>query len=207
MERFMSKALELLANIDKKYNNELQNIEEQLGKGIEQTSRTIKDSLNTRANTTENAIQQSDEMISQRIQNSSQQIEEQLRQYQALIKSKLSDLAQTNEKIQTAERQAQNKNVENQLSLLSMGLISAVAILIILVIALGFMAKSKYSEIQTLNMIIVEKQARVDHLNKSGGSLNISTCTQPNSKAQRLCIQINKKAGDWQDNYMIPMGY
>ena len=71
----MSKALELLANIDKKYNNELQNIEEQLLSGIEQTSRTIKDSLTTRANTTEIAIQQSDEMISQHIQNGTQQIE------------------------------------------------------------------------------------------------------------------------------------
>ena len=52
----MSKALELLANIDKKYNNELKNTEEQLLSGIEQTSQTIRDSLNTRANITATAI-------------------------------------------------------------------------------------------------------------------------------------------------------
>ena len=144
----MSKALELLANIDKKYNNELQNIEEQLLSGIEQTSRTIKDSLTTRANTTEIAIQQSDEMISQHIQNGTQQIEKQLDQYQALLQSKLSRLKQMNDQIQTAESQAQNKQIEKKLSLLSMGLILAAVILIILIIALGFMVKSKYSEIK-----------------------------------------------------------
>jgi len=68
----MSKALELLANIDKKYNSELKNTEEQLAKGIEQTSQLIKDSLNTRANTTATAIQQSDERVAQSIQNTAQ---------------------------------------------------------------------------------------------------------------------------------------
>ena len=203
----MSKALELLANIDKKYNNELQNIEEQLLSGIEQTSRTIKDSLTTRANTTEIAIQQSDEMISQHIQNGTQQIEKQLDQYQALLQSKLSRLKQMNDQIQTAESQAQNKQIEKKLSLLSMGLILAAVILIILIIALGFMVKSKYSEIQTLNITINEKQFRVDHLNKSGGSLNISTCKPTGSKSQRLCILINEKQGRFGNGYYIPMGY
>jgi Rad3-related DNA helicase len=202
----MSKALELLANIDKKYNSELQNIEEQLAKGIEQTSRTINNSLTTRANTTENAIQQTDEMISQRIQNSSEQIEKQLEQYQALLQSKLSRLKQMNKEIQTAESQAQNKQIEKKLSYLSMGLILAAAILIILVTALGFMSKNKYSEIQLLNSVIAEKQARVDHLNQSGGSLNISTCN-PNNKSQRLCILINEKQGRFGNGYYIPMGY
>ena len=63
----MSKALELLANIDKKYNNELKHTEEQLLSGIEQTSQIIRDSLNTRANITATAIQQSDEKIAQSI--------------------------------------------------------------------------------------------------------------------------------------------
>src|SRR5690606_7712775 len=105
MERFMSKALALLANIDKKYNNELQRTEEQLLSGIEQTSRTIKDSLSTRANITATAIQQSDEKLAQNLQNSSQQIEKQLEQYQALLQSKLSRLKQMNEQIQTEEQQ------------------------------------------------------------------------------------------------------
>ena len=67
--------------------------------------------------------------------------------------------------------------------------------------------QNKYSEMQTLNTVINEKQMRVDHLNRSGGSLTISTCKRPDSKAQRLCIQINKNAGEWQNGYMIPMGY
>ena len=74
----MSKALELLANIDKKYNSELQRTEEQLLSGIEQTSQIIKDSLSTRANITATAIQQSDEKLAQNLQSSSQQIEKQL---------------------------------------------------------------------------------------------------------------------------------
>src|SRR5690606_18614661 len=186
MERFMSKALELLANIDKKYNSELQRTEEQLLSGIEQTSQIIKDSLSTRANITATAIQQSDEKLAQNLQSSSQQIEKQLDQYQALLQSKLSRLKQMNEQIQTEEQQVQNKSLLKQLTTLNMALILGAVILIILIIALGFMGKSKYNEIRTLNMAINEKQMRVDHLNQSGGSLTFSTCKQQNSKAQRL---------------------
>ena len=71
-----------------------------------------------------------------------------------MLQSKLSRLKQINESIQTAESLAQNKQVEKKLSLLNMGLILGAVILIILVIALGFMGKSKYSEIQTLNNVI-----------------------------------------------------
>lgn len=164
----MSKALELLANIDKKYNSELQRTEEQLLSGIEQTSQIIKDSLSTRANITATAIQQSDEKLAQNLQSSSQQIEKQLDQYQALLQSKLSRLKQMNEQIQTEEQQVQNKSLLKQLTTLNMALILGAVILIILIIALGFMGKSKYNEIRTLNMAINEKQMRVDHLNQSG---------------------------------------
>ena len=178
----------------------MQRTEEQLLRGgIEQTSQIIKDSLSTRANITATAIQQSDEKLAQNLQNSSQQIEKQLDQYQALLQSKLSRLKQMNEQIQTEEQQVQNKSLLKQLTTLNMALILGAAILIILVIALGFMGKSKYNEIRTLNMAINEKQMRVDHLNRSGGSLTFSTCRQQNSKAQRLCIQINKNAGEWQN--------
>ena len=89
---------------------------------IEQTSRTIKDSFNTRANTTENSNQQSDEKISQRIQNDSQQIETQLDQYQALLKSKLSRLKQINEQVLQHPSQTQKEIfqvvLESQLNLL-----------------------------------------------------------------------------------------
>ena len=92
----MSKALELLANIDK---SKLQRTEEQLLSGIEQTSQIIKDNLSTRANISDR-YQQSDEKLAQNLQNSSQQIEKQLDQYQALLQSKLSRLKQMNEQIQ-----------------------------------------------------------------------------------------------------------
>lgn len=105
----MSKALALLANIDKKYNSELQRTEEQLLSGIEQTSQIIKDSLSTRANITATAIQQSDEKLAQNLQNSSQQIEKQLDQYQALLQSKLSRLKQMNEQIQTKNSKFRTK--------------------------------------------------------------------------------------------------
>jgi len=207
MERFMSKALELLANIDKKYNNELKRTEEQLLSGIEQTSQTIKDSLSTRANITATAIQQSDEKLAQNIQNSSQQLEKHLEQYQALLQSKLSRLKQMNEQIQTEEQQVQNKSLLKQLSMLNIGLISAAVILLIAIFSFSLVSKNKYSEIQTLNMAINEKQMRVDQLNRSGGSLNISTCNPSNSKSQRLCVLINEKQGRFGNGYYIPMGY
>jgi hypothetical protein len=203
----MSKALELLANIDKKYNSELKNTEEQLAKGIEQTSQLIKDSLNTRANITVTAIQQSDEKIAQSIQNNAQTVEKQLSQYQGLLQSKLSHLTQLNEQIQSQEQKAQNQALQKKLTILNMGLISAAVILLIAILSLGLIAKNKYSEVKTLNTVINEKQLRVDHLNKSGGSLNISTCKNLSNNKQRLCIQINKNAGEWQNGYMIPMGY
>ena len=160
-----------------------------------------------RANITATAIQQSDEKLAQNIQNSSQQLEKHLEQYQALLQSKLSRLKQMNEQIQTEEQQVQNKSLLKHLSMLNIGLISVAVILLIVIFSFGLVTKNKYSEIQTLNMAINEKQMRVDHLNRSGGSLTFSTCKQPNSKAQRLCIQINKNAGEWQNGYMIPMGY
>ena len=203
----MSKALELLANIDKKYNSELQNTEQQLAKGIEQTSQIIKDGLNTRANITATAIQQSDEKIAQSIQNNTQMVEKQLNQYQTLLKSKLSRLTHLNEQIQSQEEQAQNQTVQKKLTILNMGLISVVVILVIAIFALGFITKNKYNEMKSVNMIINEKQMRVDHLNQSGGSLIFSTCTPFNSQTKRLCIQINKNAGEFQNNYMVPMGY
>jgi hypothetical protein len=46
-----------------------------------------------------------------------------------------------------------------------MGLISAAVILLIAIFSLGFITKNKYSEMQTLNTVINEKQMRVDHLN------------------------------------------
>ena len=164
--------------------------------------------LEHRANITTTAIQQSDEKIAQSIQNSAQTVEKQLNQYQALLQSKLSRLTQLNEQIQSQEQQAQNQVVQKKkLTILNMGLISATVILLIAILSLGLITKNKYSEIKTLNTVINEKQMRVDHLNRSGGSLTISTCKRLDSKAQRLCIQINKNAGEWQNGYMIPMGY
>ena len=148
----MSKALELLANIDKKYNNELKNTEEQLLSGIEKTSQTIRDSLNTRANITATAIQQSDEKIAQSIQNNAQALEKQLSKHQSLLQSKLSRLTQLNEQIQSQEQEAQNQALQRKLTNLNIGLISAAVILLIAIFLLGLVTKSKFSEIQTLNM-------------------------------------------------------
>ena len=203
----MSKALELLANIDKKYNSELQRTEEQLLSGIEQTSQIIKDNLSTRANITATAIQQSDEKLAQNLQNSSQQIEKQLDQYQALLQSKLSRLKQMNEQIQTEEQQVQNKSLLKQLTTLNMALILGAVILIILIIALSFMGKKQVQRDSDAQYDDQRETNASGSPEPIGGSLTFSTCRQQNSKAQRLCIQINKNAGEWQNGYMIPMGY
>jgi predicted PurR-regulated permease PerM len=153
------------------------------------------------------AIQQSDERVAQSIQNSTQMVEKQLNQYQTLLQSKLSRLTQLNEQIQSQEQQAQNQAVQKKLTTLNMALISAAVILLIAIFSLGFITKNKYSEMRSVNMIINEKQMRVDLLNRSGGSLNISTCTPLKSKSQRLCILINESQGRFGNGYYIPMGY
>ena len=124
-----------------------------------------------------------------------------------LLQSKLSHLTQLNEQIQSQEQQAQNQAVQKKLTTLNMGLISVAVILLIAIFSLGLVSKNKYSEVKTLNTMINEKQMRVDHLNKSGGSLNISTCKNLSNNKQRLCVQINTDAGSWQNGYMVPMGY
>jgi chromosome segregation ATPase len=76
--------------------------------GIEQTSQTIKDSLNTRANITATAIQQSDEKLAEHTKQLTA-VEKQLNQYQALLQSKLSRLKQMNEQIQTKNSKFRTK--------------------------------------------------------------------------------------------------
>ncbi|MFX3868506.1 hypothetical protein ACJBSZ_10885, partial [Streptococcus suis] len=87
-------------------------------------------------------------------------VEKQLSQYQSLLQSKLSHLTQLNEQIQSQEQQAQNQALQKKLTILNMGLISAVVILLIAILSLGLIAKNKYSEVKTLNTVINEKQMR-----------------------------------------------
>ncbi len=101
---------------------------------------------------------QSDEKIAQSIQNNAQTVEKQLSLYQTLLQSKLSHLTQLNEQIQSQEQQAQNQAVQKKLTTLNMGLISVAVILLIAIFSLGLVTKNKYSEMQTLNTVINEKQ-------------------------------------------------
>jgi hypothetical protein len=199
----MSKALELLANIDKKYNSRIsRNNFERYRANVTDYQRQLEHKSQYHSDRYPTVGRKISAEHTGQLTASREAAE----QYQALLQSKLSRLKQMNEQIQTEEQQVQNKSLLKQLTTLNMALILGVAILIMLIIALGFMGKSKYSEIRTLNMAIDEKQMRVDHLNRSGGSLTFSTCKQPNSKAQRLCIQINKDAGEWQNNFMVQWG-
>ena len=66
------------------------------------------------------------------------------------------------------------------------------------------------TELETQLLRIIEEQQQQllqqqAQLQKQQQALD--TCKRPDSKAQRLCIQINKNAGEWQNGYMIPMGY
>ena len=163
----MSKALELLANIDKKYNNGEEyrgTTSERYRANVTEYQRQLEHKSqyhNDRYSTVgrENSPEHS---------NSAQTVEKQLNQYQALLQSKLSRLTQLNEQIQNQEQQAQNQVVQKKLTILNMGLISATVILLIAILSLGLITKNKYSEIKTLNTVINEKQMRVDHLNRSG---------------------------------------
>ena len=203
----MSKALELLANIDKKYNSELQRTEEQLLSGIEQTSQIIKDNLSTRANITATAIQQSDEKLAQNLQNSSQQIEKQPDQYQALLQSKLSRLKQMNEQIQTEEQQVQNKKPTETAYYFEYGTDFGRCYFDYSHYCAQFYGEKQVQRDSDAQYDDQRETNASGSLEPIGGSLTFSTCRQQNSKAQRLCIQINKNAGEWQNGYMIPMGY
>ena len=186
----MSKASELIANIDNKYKAELQSIEGQLNRDIERTSVTISDSLNERANITKNAILKADKQVSQAIQDSTQQINSKVEAYQTSIESLLS----------IADQKTQKK-----LSTTSLILLGVVAILIIGVSALTWICKSKYQEMQALDNQLIEKQQVINHLNNSGAKIKFSTCGQ----TRRPCLMVNKTLGTFGANadYMIPMGY
>ena len=175
--------------------------------GIEQTSQIIKDSLSTRANITATAIQQSDEKLAQNLQNSSQQIEKQLDQYQALLQSKLSRLKQ-NERADTDKRTASSEQKPTE---------TAYHFEYGNDFGSCYFNYSHYcARFYGQKQVQRDTDTQYDHQRETnasgspepiGGSLTFSTCRQQNSKAQRLCIQINKDAGDWQNNFMVPMGY
>ena len=163
--------------------------------------------MTTRANTTEIAIQQSDEMISQHIQNGTQQIEKQLDQYQALLQSKLSRLKQMNDQIQTAESQAQNKQIEKEIEPFEYG---------------ADFSSSYFNYSHYCARIYGEKQIQRDpnlEYNDQRETIQSRSSEQirgqfehqymqtDRSKSQRLCILINEKQGRFGNGYYIPMGY
>ena len=202
----MSKALELLANIDKKYNSELQRTEEQLLSGIEQTSQIIKDNLSTRANITATAIQQSDEISAEPTEQLTAD-RKAARPVPSLATVQIEPF-KANERADTDRRTASSEQKPTE---------TAYYFEYGTDFGRCYFDYSHYcAQFYGEKQVQRDSDAQYDDQRETnasgspepiGGSLTFSTCRQQNSKAQRLCIQINKNAGEWQNGYMIPMGY
>ncbi len=123
--------------------------------------------LNTRANTTATAIQQSDERIARAFKTppDSREAVKPVSNLAAIEIEPFNAIKRANTDART---ELQNQSVQKKLTILNIGLISAAVILLIAIISLGFITKNKYSETRTLNSVINEQQMRVNQLNRVG---------------------------------------
>jgi len=61
-------------------------------------------------------------------------------------------------------------------------------------------------QLEDLQAEVAEQEAAVKALSKAGGKARLSTCAQ-NGKAGRLCIQIDKTAGEFSNDFFVIRGY
>lgn len=76
----------------------------------------------------------------------------------------------------------------------NLALISLACIMLISAICLGYVSKSKYTDIKAM-------QNKVEYLKSQGGSMNIQKCG--NEKKWRWCVQIDPKAQLYNNNYAV----
>lgn len=61
-------------------------------------------------------------------------------------------------------------------------------------------------QLEDLRAEVAEQEATLKALSKAGGKARLSTCAQ-SGKAGRLCIQIDKEAGEFSNNFFVIRGY
>ena len=147
---------------------------------IEQTQKNLQDSLKNK----KTSIQANINRMELDLNKDTQEMQESLQlQIQALKK----DLQTLSALSQTTAEQAKLKK-----ALFSSNIVLASIALIFLIssICLGYVSKSKYSDIN-------EMQKKVEYLKSKGGSMNISNCDN------QLCIQIDTSKPNYQDGFRI----
>ena len=61
-------------------------------------------------------------------------------------------------------------------------------------------------QLEDLRAEVAEQEATLKALSKAGGKARLSTCAQ-SGKVGRLCIQIDKTAGEFSNNFFVIRGY
>ena len=147
-------------------------ISNDLEQEIEQTQKSLQDSLQGK----QTRIQANINTMGENLSKDTKALQESL---QAQIKSMNADLQTLSGLSQATAEQAKLKKALFSSNIV---LISIACISLISSICFGYVSKSKYNEIN-------EMQNKVDYLKSQGGSLNVQKCG--NEKDWRWCVQID----------------
>ena len=116
---------------------------------------------------------------------------------------RLIDLLKSNEQAINNAIQEQNKRIlPIMLKTWSVVAIAVITVILVAGLTLAWQGK-KISE--NLDQI-AQQNATIADLADKGGNIKMDNCIDDKNR-KRLCIQVNKTAGMYENNYMIPMGY
>ena len=79
----------------------------------------------------------------------------------------------------------------------------AAGLLLVAFVAITLLDKFYRVELDDLRAEVAEQQAALKTLNAKGGKARLTVCGQ----ARRLCVQIDKEAGEFGDGYYVIRGY
>ena len=161
-------------------NQRVNTISNDMQQEIEQTQQNLQDNLKHKKTTLQTNI----DKMGQSVSEDTKKMQESL---QMQIQSMKKDLQTLNALSQATAEQAKLKK-----ALFSSNIVLASIALIFVIssICLGYVSKSKYSDIN-------EMQKKVEYLKSKGGSMNISNCDN------QLCIQIDTSKPNYQDGFRI----
>ena len=116
---------------------------------------------------------------------------------------RLIDLLKSNEQAINNAIQEQNKRI--LLIMLNSWSVVAIAVITVILVAGLTLAWQGKKISENLDQI-AQQIATIADLADKGGNIKMDNCIDDKNR-KRLCIQVNKTAGMYENNYMIPMGY
>ena len=187
------------SDIDEKLNSEIS----QIFKDMRNTVRSEAQSLSSSIDSTKTDIQQkqseaTNEILQQIDQTTAQTKKQQQQGMTALLQEQQQQIKQLQANLQQlnglSQETAQAAKLKKTLITSNIALISLACITLISSICLGYVSKSKYSD-------ITEMENKVQWLKSQGASLNIQKCGT--EKKWDWCVQIDPKAQQYSNNMRI----